>query len=252
MDHHDHSALSDHDEQIDLNVQPCLGCSEDPGAELDAWQSNAAEEVQIEESGVDNSTAIESGTSIQDDNKNKEQSDGPSMSEDGGEIDLDTTRFVKAQHESAKLQNMGLQTGIAIALHNFPEGLATFVAVLDEPKVGLVLAIAIAIHNIPEGLCVSLPVYYATGNRKKSFLWGALSGITEPIGALCGWLVFATSFNDVVYGIMFGLVAGMMVMISFRELLPTAHKFDPNDTVVTYSAVAGMLVMALSLVLNYI
>lgn len=243
-DIHDHSPLDDQDDTRDANVPPCFGCSEDPGAELDTWQSNAAEEVEIEESRVENSTAIESGNSILDDNKNKEQSDVPSMSEDGRAMDpdlkIDTTSLVREKNENAKLQNMGLQTGIAIALHNFPEGLATFVAVLNEPKVGVILAIAIAIHNIPEGLCVSLPVYYATGNRKKAFLWGALSGITEPFGALCGWLIFANSFNDVVYGLMFGLVAGMMVMISFRELLPTAHKFDPNDTVVTYSAVIGI------------
>lgn len=145
---------------------------------------------------------------------------------------------------------MGLQTAIAIALHNFPEGLATYVAVLDDPSVGAVLAIAIGIHNIPEGLCVSLPVYYATGNRPKAFWWGALSGITEPIGAFFGWLIFAKSFNEMVYGLMFGIVAGMMVMISFRELLPTANKFDPKDTVVSYSAVLGMFVMAISLVLS--
>ena len=67
--------------------------------------------------------------------------------------------------ENQKLQNMGLQTTIDIALHNFPEGLATFVAVLAKPKFGLILAITRGIHNIPEGLCVSLPVYYATRNR---------------------------------------------------------------------------------------
>jgi len=147
------------------------------------------------------------------------------------------------------LIQMGASTALAIAIHNFPEGLATFVAALDDPKVGAVLAIALGIHNIPEGLCVALPVYYATGNRMKGFLWGLLSGLTEPIGALIGWLVLAKVMKDEVYAILFGLVAGMMTYISFRELIPTAFRYDPNDTLVTYSVILGMLVMAISLIL---
>jgi len=243
-------------EQNDGNMPHCIGCSEDPVAELDTWQINAEEEIQAAE----NNTAVESGNSLDENNRQKEivLSDKESGSEDGTNtkpnMKIDTASLVKTKDtaEKARLENMGLQTAIAIALHNFPEGLATFVAVLDEPKVGVILAIAIGIHNIPEGLCVSLPVYYATGNRTKAFWWGALSGVTEPIGALFGWLIFANSFNESVYGIMFGLVGGMMVMISFRELLPTAQKFDPKDTVVTYSAVLGMFVMAISLVFNNI
>jgi len=221
----------------DQSVLPCLGCVEDPVAELDSWQTKAAKEVE----GEENQTAVESSTSTK--GQTRESDIEETFSDD--KINEDTTGEAA---EKQKLQNMGLQTAIAIALHNFPEGLATFVAVLDEPKVGVILAIAIGIHNIPEGLCVSLPVYYATGNRWKAFWWGALSGITEPIGAFFGWLIFATSFNEMVYGLMFGLVGGMMVMISFRELLPTANRFDPKDTVVSYSAVTGMLVMAISLV----
>merc|ERR1719277_244959 len=111
---------------------------------------------------------------------------------------------------------MGLNTAAAIAIHNFPEGLATFVATLAEPAVGVTLAIAIGIHNIPEGLCVALPIYYATGSRIKGFLWALLSGISEPIGALIGYAIIKSTGNDlnqVVYGILFGVVAGMMVMI---------------------------------------
>lgn len=147
---------------------------------------------------------------------------------------------------------MGIQTAVAIALHNFPEGLATFVAVLEDPKIGAILACAIGIHNIPEGFCVALPIYYATGNRAKAFWWGALSGMSEPVGALLGWLVLANSFSDAIYGLMFGLVAGMMVMISLKELLPTAYRYDPGDTVVTNSLIAGMVVISLSLVLYYV
>ena len=151
--------------------------------------------------------------------------------------------------ENDKLVRMGVNTALAIALHNFPEGLATFVATLADPSVGAVLAIAIGIHNIPEGLCVALPIYYATGNRIKAFLWALVSGVSEPVAALLGWAILAGSFSDSLYAVMFGLVGGMMVIISTRELIPTAHRYDPRDTVVTYSFIVGMGIMAASLVL---
>ncbi|EED94634.1 heavy metal transporter putative zinc transporter [Thalassiosira pseudonana CCMP1335] len=151
--------------------------------------------------------------------------------------------------DDPKLIRMGLCTAVAIAIHNFPEGLATFVAALEDPHVGAVLAIAIGLHNIPEGLCVALPIYYATGNRKKAFLWGCLSGLSEPVAALLGWAVLAKSMSQEVYATLFGLVSGMMVIISMKELLPTAHRYDPEDTVVTYSLIGGMALIALSLVL---
>ena len=144
---------------------------------------------------------------------------------------------------------MGLSTAVAIAIHNFPEGLATFVAALDDPGVGAVLAIAIGIHNIPEGLCVALPIYYATGNRWKAFMWGCLSGLSEPVAALLGWAILAKAMTQDVYAVLFGLVSGMMVIISLKELIPTAHRYDPEDTVVTYSLIGGMVIIALSLVL---
>eukprot|EP00633_Aureoumbra_lagunensis_P002021 CAMPEP_0197289140 /NCGR_PEP_ID=MMETSP0890-20130614/6344_1 /TAXON_ID=44058 ORGANISM="Aureoumbra lagunensis, Strain CCMP1510" /NCGR_SAMPLE_ID=MMETSP0890 /ASSEMBLY_ACC=CAM_ASM_000533 /LENGTH=312 /DNA_ID=CAMNT_0042760323 /DNA_START=150 /DNA_END=1088 /DNA_ORIENTATION=+ len=148
-----------------------------------------------------------------------------------------------------ELKRMGVMTAIAIGLHNFPEGLATFVATIAEPTVGIALSIAIAIHNIPEGLCVAMPIYFACGDRWRAFRWAILSGISEPIGALLGWIVLAHAFNQVIYGIIFGAVAGMMVMIVLHELLPTAHKYDPNDQVVTKGFCAGMAIMAASLIL---
>lgn len=136
-----------------------------------------------------------------------------------------------------------------LVVHNFPEGLATFVATLNDPASGAVLAIAIGAHNIPEGLCVALPIYYATGSRWKGFLWGFLSGMAEPIAGIMGWLVLANTLSLKVYAVLYGLVGGMMIMISMKELLPTAHRYDPEDSVVTYGAIVGMAVMALSLVL---
>jgi ZIP family zinc transporter len=153
------------------------------------------------------------------------------------------------EEDHKKLMRMSLNTALAIGLHNFPEGLATFVATLSDPSVGAVLAVAIAIHNIPEGLCVAMPIYYATGDKLKAFGWAMVSGIAEPIAALLGWAVLANSFSDLSYAILFGIVAGMMVIISARELLPTAHRYDPEDSVVTYSFMIGMAIMAISLVL---
>mmetsp|Transcript_17476 Transcript_17476/g.49902 ORF Transcript_17476/g.49902 Transcript_17476/m.49902 type:complete len:387 (+) Transcript_17476:184-1344(+) len=166
--------------------------------------------------------------------------------EGSGEADQKTTE------ENKRLVKMGMNTAIAIGLHNFPEGLATFVAAVDDPKVGSVLAVAIAIHNIPEGLCVALPIFYATGKRMNAFLWALLSGASEIIAAVLGWLILSSLFSQQVYGALFGIVAGMMVIISVRELIPTAHFYDPEDTVVTNSFIAGMAVIALSLVLFFL
>ena len=150
--------------------------------------------------------------------------------------------------KNRKLHRMGLFTALAIAIHNFPEGLATFVATLDDPAVGVSLAIAIAIHNVPEGLCVSVPIYYATGDRHKAFMWGVLSGLSEVLAAGLGWLILAYVFSDVIYGVLFGLVAGMMVSICMYELLPTARRYDPKDEVVTHCTMIGMVIMSVSLV----
>lgn len=154
----------------------------------------------------------------------------------------------QGEHAEA-LHHMGVMTAVAIGIHNFPEGLATFVATLADPVVGATLAVAIGIHNIPEGLCVSIPIYYATGNRWKAFGWAVLSGVSEPIGALLGYAILMSVMGDAAYAVLFGLVGGMMVMICLQQLLPTANRYDPADKVVTKSVVAGMLVMALSLVM---
>jgi len=155
---------------------------------------------------------------------------------------------VAEEARSKALVKMGMMTALAIGIHNFPEGLATFVGTLDDPTVGMGLAIAIGIHNIPEGLCVSIPIYYATKNRWQAFKWAFISGISEPIGAGLGWLVLANTMDDRAYGVIFGLVAGLMVNICIHELLPTAQKYDPTDKVMSKSVIGGMAIMALSLV----
>ena len=146
----------------------------------------------------------------------------------------------------AKLMRMGALTAMAIALHNFPEGLATFVSALQEPGVAIPIVAAIAIHNIPEGIAVSVPIYQATGSRFKAFRYSFLSGLAEPAGALIGWLILMPVMNDVVFGLIFASVAGIMVFISFDELLPAAREYGEHHLSI-YGLIAGMAVMAVSL-----
>mmetsp|Transcript_12229 Transcript_12229/g.22927 ORF Transcript_12229/g.22927 Transcript_12229/m.22927 type:complete len:337 (-) Transcript_12229:230-1240(-) len=154
-----------------------------------------------------------------------------------------------SEEDKPILYKTGVATAFAIALHNFPEGLVTFVSYVSEPAVGVALAVGISIHNIPEGLCVAMPIYYATGNRWKGFFWGTLSGFSEPLGALVGWLIVGRSFSGNAYGIMFGAVAGIMVYICLDELLPTAYKYNRKGSIVNWSSIFGMFLIALSLVL---
>jgi ZIP family zinc transporter len=155
---------------------------------------------------------------------------------------------LRKAHNMRALMRMGAMSALAIGIHNFPEGLATFSAALSDPSLGVAIAVAIAIHNIPEGVAVSVPVYYATGNRRRAFALSFLSGLSEPVGALLGWLVLMPFMNGAVLGIVFGAVAGIMVFISLDQLLPTAEKYGEHHLAI-YGLVAGMAVMALSLLL---
>lgn len=151
-------------------------------------------------------------------------------------------------HDFGKLKRMGMFTALAIGIHNFPEGLATFTAALTDPNLGIAIAVAIAIHNIPEGIAVSVPIYYATGSRKQAFKLSFLSGIAEPIGALVGYLVLLPFFTPTVFGILFAGVAGIMVFISLDELLPAAREYGDHHMPI-YGLITGMAVMAVSLLL---
>ena len=160
-----------------------------------------------------------------------------------------------SRRHNHKLMRMGLFTALAIGIHNVPEGLATFLVALQDPGLGVAIAVAIALHNIPEGMSVSVPIYYATGSRRKAFIYSALSGLAEPVGAITAYAAFvmlagggsAVISGDLV-GPVFGAVAGIMVYISLDELLPTSRAYGKgHDSVL--GLVGGMLVMALSLLL---
>lgn len=121
-----------------------------------------------------------------------------------------------------QLMKMGLFTALAIGIHNFPEGIATFMSAIQDPNVGIAIAIAVAIHNIPEGIAVAVPIYFATGNRKKAFKLSFISGLAEPVGAIVAFLILMPFLNDIMFGVIFAAVAGIMVFISLDELLPAA------------------------------
>lgn len=147
-----------------------------------------------------------------------------------------------------ELKRMGLMMALALGIHNFPEGMATFTAALVSPEIAVPIAIAIAIHNIPEGIAVSVPIFYATGSRKKAFWLSFASGMAEPIGGLVGYLILLPYLSSFTLGLLLAAVAGIMVYISVDELLPAAEKYGEHHYSIA-GFVAGMAVMAVSLIL---
>lgn len=163
--------------------------------------------------------------------------------------ELRDVKEMQKDPEQQELMRMGLFSAMAIAIHNFPEGLATFMSAIQDPTLGFSIGIAIAIHNIPEGIAVAVPIYFSTRNKKQAFKYSFLSGLSEPLGALVGFTLLRPFINDTLLGIVFAAVAGIMVYISLDELLPTAEKYGYHHHAI-YGLVAGMAVMALSLLLT--
>lgn len=159
------------------------------------------------------------------------------------------TLSIKTTKQNKKLLRSGLLVALVLALHNFPEGMSTFFATYQDVAAGVTLAIAIAIHNIPEGIAVAAPVYAATKSRKKAFWWATLSGLAEPIGALLAFALVSVFIPDYLFGVMFGLIAGMMVFIAIDELLPGARRYQTDKHQVVYGLLAGMIIVAVSLLI---
>jgi len=147
-----------------------------------------------------------------------------------------------------RLRRMGLLIALVVALHNFPEGLATFLVLLEEPAVGLAIAVAIAIHNIPEGIAIAAPIHGGTGSKRRAVAMSMAAGLAEPAGAILGYAILAPFITDAVFGVVFAAVAGVMVFISLHELIPAAREHG-RPLLATNGAIAGMIVMAASLIL---
>ena len=151
-------------------------------------------------------------------------------------------------HASRKLRHAGIFSAIALAIHNFPEGIATFVTSYTDLGAGIAIAVAVAIHNIPEGIAVSVPIYHATGSRKKAFWYSFFSGFAEPVGALVAWLILLPFITPALVSCIMAAVAGIMIYIAFDELLPATHYYGENH-IALYGLFLGMAVMAASLIL---
>ena len=160
----------------------------------------------------------------------------------------DIGNLSEKDNRSVALKRMGFMTALAIGIHNFPEGLATFTSALQDQHLGVAIAAAIAIHNIPEGISTSVPIYYSSGSRKKAFLVSFFSGITEPLGAIIGYLILRPFFNDAVFGVLFGVIAGIMIFISIEELLPMAREYEKSKVTII-GTILGMAIIAVSLLL---
>jgi len=154
----------------------------------------------------------------------------------------------KPDTRQKSLHRTGIIVALSLAIHNFPEGIATFTSALSGLSVAIPITVAIAIHNIPEGIAVSVPIYHATGSKRKAFWLSFLSGLAEPMGALIAWLILMPFWSPLINGIVLAAVAGIMVYISLDELLPTAEKYGKHHISIS-GLIAGMIVMALSLFL---
>lgn len=151
-------------------------------------------------------------------------------------------------HKNEKLKKMGLLSTLAIAIHNFPEGLASFMSAYSDPVSGLSIAFAIALHNIPEGITVSSPIFTGTGKKVRAFLLALVSGLAEPVGAIVGFLFLRSLFSPLTFALVYAMVAGIMVYLAFDELLPTAENYGRHHLVI-YGVIIGMVLMGLTLAL---
>lgn len=170
---------------------------------------------------------------------------------DMGDLGEEATKEMRQEVDKLKkksaLLRAGLVSALVMGIHNFPEGMVTFLTAFENPSLALPIAMAIAIHNIPEGISVSVPIFYATGNRRKAFWISFSSGLAEPLGALVGYLVLAPFLSETLFGVLNAAIAGIMVYISIDELLPTAEKYGHHHHAIM-GLIVGMAVMALSLI----
>lgn len=150
--------------------------------------------------------------------------------------------------KGAKLMRVGIFSSIVIAVHNFPEGLATFVSAMDNIELGISIAVAIALHNIPEGIAIAIPIFYATKRKGQALLHSTLSGLAEPLGGVFGYFVLSSFLSPSLLGAVLAFVAGIMVYISLDELLPTAENYGEHHVAII-GVISGMVFMSFGLVL---
>jgi len=153
-------------------------------------------------------------------------------------------KIEKTSKKGTKLYKLGIITMLVIMLHNIPEGIATYITTTNNIKLGIVLTIAIALHNIPEGISISIPIYYSTNNKLKAFLYTLISGLSEPIGALISYLFLAKYVNNIILGLIYSIIAGMMVNISINELYKESINYNKKNTIIYF--IFGSFIMILN------
>eukprot|EP01054_Gregarina_sp_Poly1_P005321 Gregarina_sp_Poly_1__5320@NODE_2813_length_1687_cov_81_469753_g1772_i0_p1_GENE_NODE_2813_length_1687_cov_81_469753_g1772_i0NODE_2813_length_1687_cov_81_469753_g1772_i0_p1_ORF_typecomplete_len344_score28_62Zip/PF02535_22/2_9e43_NODE_2813_length_1687_cov_81_469753_g1772_i021033 len=152
------------------------------------------------------------------------------------------------RRDHIRLLRVGWFTALALSMHNFPEGIATYAGAAANGKLGLGIAMAIGIHNLPEGLAVAIPIYYSTHSPTYAVIIATATGMAEPLGAILAWAVIGPTPGPLTYGSLLGLVSGIMINVALKELFFGAARYDPNDHIITRMFVGGMLIMAISLV----
>lgn len=163
-------------------------------------------------------------------------------------VDKVTSKYSHSHHGNSSIEKIGILSMILITLHNFPEGMAVYSVAMESLNLSWSLVLAIGLHNIPEGIVISAPLYFATGSKSKALIFTTLSALAEPIGGVIGYSFFKYLFVDLTLGIVFCFIAGIMIFLSIDQLLPEARK-NGDHHLVGYATVAGMIFMAVSLIL---
>ena len=154
------------------------------------------------------------------------------------------SKVEKKSKKESKLYKLGIITMLVIMAHNIPEGIATYITSTQNIKLGIVLTIAIALHNIPEGISISIPIYYSTNSKLKAFIYTLISGLSEPIGAIIAYLFLAKFVNDTMLGIIYSVIAGMMVNISINELYKESISYNKKNTFIYF--IIGSIIMIIN------
>lgn len=164
-------------------------------------------------------------------------------------VSMTIDKYIPERREG-ELYKVGIISMLAIILHNIPEGIATFLSTESNLTLGLSLTIAIALHNIPEGISISVPIYYATNSKLKAFTYTLISGLSEPLGAIIAYLFLSNVMNDTITGLLMSLIAGIMIQISFYELLPTSLKYKNKKLTITYFIIGVMFMILNHIIFN--
>ena len=154
------------------------------------------------------------------------------------------TNVEKKSKKASKLYKLGIITMLVIIMHNIPEGIATFITTTNNLKLGIVLTIAIALHNIPEGISISIPIYYSTNSKFRTFIYTLISGLSEPFGAIIAYLFLSRAVGDTALGIIYSIIAGMMVNISINELYKESINYNKKNTFIYF--IIGSFIMILN------